>query len=112
MYRQIIESAYGGSPDNFHVARKDDELHVELTYPPYTDADNANGQCRHVYVNQESVRASDGIRVHYDFERDGFVIEQPEPYEVEREDGVFEGREKWIEVAFCQSWKFDKRETD
>ena len=112
MYQKIIESEYGEGTMNFHIAKRDDTVHVELTYPPWTDADNSHDQCRHVFVNQESVRASDGIRVHYDYDRDGFVIEQPEPYEVKGKPTshgtpVYEIREKWIEVAFCRSWAFD-----
>lgn len=106
-HKKIHESEYGESPLNFHVAKHGDELHVELTYPPWTDADNKNGQCRHIHINQEAVRASDGIRVHYDYSRDGFVVEQPRPYMV-LEDDCYHCRETWIEVGFFQSWAFDR----
>ena len=105
-YRKIFESEYGESQLNFHVAKSGDELHVDLTYPPWTDADNKNGQCRYVCVDQEAVRASDGVRLHYDYQRDGFVVEQPKPW-VELIDGCYHGREKWIEVGFFPSWRFD-----
>jgi hypothetical protein len=105
-YRKIIQSPYGKHVDNFHLSRRDDALEVALTYPPWTDADNKGGQLRHVQINQESVRASDGIRVHYDYERDGFVIEQPKVrYEPDGEDAL-KMVEEWIEVAFCPSWRF------
>lgn len=109
MYKKIHESEYGGGPLNFHVDKLDDVLNVDLTYPPYTNADNHNNQCRYIKVNQESVRASDGFRTYYDFERDGFAIEQPQIRLVCTGPDSFEEPEDWIEVAFIQSWQFDRR---
>lgn len=106
MFKKIHESEYGDGPCNFHVAKRGDVLEVDLTYPPWTDADNQHGQCRYVSVDQEAMRASDGVRLHYDYERDGFVVEQPKPW-LELVDGVYEGRETWIEVGFFKSWQFD-----
>lgn len=111
MRNKIHESEYGDGPMNFHVAKAGDTLRVELTYPPWTDADNKNGQCRYVYVDQEAVRASDGVRLHYDYQRDGFVVEQPRPF-MRIVDGVYRCDETWIEVGFFQSWKFDRPQED
>lgn len=104
---KIHESDYGDGPNNFHVRKYGNELHVRLTYPPYTDADNEHGKCRYIHVNQESVRASDGVRLHYDFERDGLVIEQPRPRLVATDKDSYETVEDWIEVGFFPSWHFD-----
>lgn len=109
IYKKIHESEYGYGPCNFHVTKDGDELHVELTYPPWTDADNKSGQCRHVYVNQEATRASDGIRMHYDYARDGFVVEQPKPVLKCIGPNSYEEPDEWIEVGFFKSWKFDGR---
>ena len=98
----IHESEYGDGENNFHVIKHGDVLDVTLTYPPYTDADNAHDQCRHIEVNQESVRASDGIRMHYDYDRDGWVIEQPRVRDPNPDI------EEWTEVAFIQSWALDE----
>lgn len=102
MREKIHESEYGGSPKNFHVTKCGDELHVELTYPPYTDADNAAGQCRYIVVDQESVRASDGLRLYYDFDRDGFVVQQASTFEWEADDAKCDP--DWQEVGFFKSW--------
>jgi hypothetical protein len=107
-YEKIFESGYGESPNNFHIAKSGDELNVTLTYPPWTDADNKNGQCRHIRINQEAVRASDGIRVHYDYERDGFVVEQPKPRLVAIGKNSYDQIEDWSEVGFFQSWARDE----
>ena len=108
---QIHESDYGNSPNNFHISKEEDRLHIELTYPPHSDAENTHGQCRYVYVNQESVRASDGIRIYYDFERDGFVIEQPKQRIIVREN-YDEIIEDWIEVGFFRSWHLMRGEEE
>jgi hypothetical protein len=107
MFKKIHESEYGDSPLNFHVDKRGDELHVDLTYPPWTDADNKNGQCRYVCVDQEAVRASDGVRLHYDYQRDGFVVEQPRPHMKVTGPNSYDSVTEWIEVGFFESWKFD-----
>lgn len=106
-HMEIHKSTYGDKPFNFHIAKHKDELHVELTYPPKDDAENAHGQCRYVVVDQESVRASDGIRLHYDYRRDGFVVEQPKNRLVKKGDRTYDSITDWIEVGFFESWKFD-----
>ena len=103
---KIHESEYGRGPNNFHVTKNGDTLEVDLTYPPRSDEENNNNQCRYVHVDQESVRASDGIRLHYDYARDGFVIEQASTFEWEADDQVCDP--DWREVAFIRSWARDK----
>ena len=98
----IHESKYGGDPNNFHVHKRGDELHVTLTYPPWDDASNKGGQCRYVVFDQEAVRASDGIRISYDYDRDGYKIEQATVFAWEVKDEVCDPG--WVEVAFIQAW--------
>ena len=47
------------------------------------------------------VRASDDIRVSYDFERDGWKIEQASRFSFEISEPF---NEDWQEVAFIQAW--------
>ena len=86
------------------VAIEEDGLtaHVDIWYP------ECEGRPKFLNVGLIDVRASDGVRLHYDFERDGFVVEQPKPI-VERveEDGCIVCGEEWIEVGFFQSWRFN-----
>jgi hypothetical protein len=103
-YKRVIKSKYGGDPDNFHIGRMDNELYVTLAYPPRTDADNKNNQCRYVVVDQESVRASDGIRISYCYERDGYVIEQNAPTMEPTGPNSSKRVDRWREVFFAQSW--------
>lgn len=96
---QIRKSEYGGSPNNFHISRKDKELLVELTYPE-TNKDGV----AYIEVDQESVRASDSVRLHYDYDRDGWVVEKPTKLCWNSSDK--ECDMGWREVAFIQSWLF------
>lgn len=85
-------------PDQLHRYGK--MLSIELWYPGV--GDNADiielGLCH--------VRAADSIRIHYDFERNGYVIQQ-DAYA--NHDGWSESKEDWQEVAFVGAWA---RETD
>ncbi len=105
---KIHQSRYGGLPENFHVVKSDDTLQVTLTYPPRSNHENKNNQVRYVEFDQESVRASDGIRIYYDYDRDGYVIEQPKTRLLPtKRKGSYDSRTKWIEVGFFQSWRFE-----
>lgn len=103
----IHESEYGGSSMNFHVEKSGDTLRISLTYPPRSNEENEAGQCRYIFANQESVRASDGIRLHYDYERDGFVIEQPKTRLRKLGPNSYLDDPVWIETGFFKSWHFD-----
>ena len=51
-------------------------------------------------------RASDSIRISYDSERDGWVIEQASTFEWDGTDKVCDM--DWQEVAFIQAWAREK----
>jgi hypothetical protein len=114
MYKKIHESEYGDSPHNYHVTQHDDTLDVQLTYPPWKDSDNpGKRKVRFVTFDQEAVRASDGIRIHYDYERDGYVIEQPRPRLVgTAKKNSYEEATDWIEVGFFGAWAASLRTAD
>lgn len=94
--------------NNFHCVRHGETLHVELTYP---DLEQAG--MKYVVFDQESVRASDGIRLSYDYGRDGYVVEQPKPKFVTKRipDGsCFEEQiDEWVEVGFFRAWALVRR---
>jgi hypothetical protein len=59
------------------------------------------------------VRASDGIRLSYDYARDGYVVEQPKPKLVAVDHHgtpCLAHEEDWIEVGFFGAWALDHRE--
>lgn len=101
---------------NYHLTRyfPDQVLYVELTYP-----ENGPEKAHTVEINQEAVRASDGIRVRYDYRRDGFSIMQPFPVtrQVSKEESDYRiaytsDEEEWLEVYFCSSWRFHSPESE
>jgi hypothetical protein len=103
-YEKIHQSEYGGTSHNYHLSKFRDELRVELTYPPYTDEDNTGDQIRYVRFDQESVRASDGIRIHFDFARNAYIIEQPKHHLRKTGDGSYEDITIWVEVGCFEAW--------
>jgi hypothetical protein len=75
-----------------HPALQDAKIHdgvmyVDLWYPKQPDGVKA------IEIGLMAVRASDGIRIEYDFDRDGWVIKQPGG-----------DSSDWQEVAFVESW--------
>ncbi|HEV7337481.1 MAG TPA: hypothetical protein VGO06_16040 [Bosea sp. (in: a-proteobacteria)] len=96
---------------NFAIQRTGDLLSLRLSYPPYTDADNPAGKrrkVRQVEITQSSTRSSDGIRVIYDYARDGWVIEQPRCRIVEPSPDPSDPEPELLEdcdkVAFVRAW--------
>lgn len=59
-----------------------------------------------VEISLCDIRAADNIRVWYDFDRDGWVIEQPSISSWPAGDTVCD--EGWTEAAFCPAWQFDQ----
>lgn len=73
-----------------------DTAYYDLEYP------GINDNPIYLELGLMHVRASDGIRVSYDFERDGWKIEQASKFSWDIEDTVCD--RDWQEVAFVQSW--------
>jgi hypothetical protein len=69
---------------------------LDLWYP------RTEGHPTHVEVGLVDVRAADSIRISYDFERDGWKIEQASTFEWAADDKVCDP--DWQEVAFIQAW--------
>jgi hypothetical protein len=75
-------------------------IKVELSYP------RIEGKHNCIDIDLLDVRASDGIRVMYDFDRDGWVIMQPRVTHPRESDNSYGYHEEWIETAFVQSYPF------
>jgi hypothetical protein len=80
-----------------------DTIRIEFAYP------RLEGHIKYMELGLQDVRASDGIRIHYDFERDGYVVEQP--YVNEKDMGTYidASTDTWEEVGFFQSWALEKK---
>lgn len=68
---------------------------VNLLYP------RSDGHVSQLQISLYEVRAADDIRISYDFERDGWKIEQEE---ILNDHGAYTGTGDWKEVAFVQAW--------
>jgi hypothetical protein len=79
-----------------HVHREDNNLQADLWYPRSAGAINS------VTVGLVDVRSTDGIRVSFSFDRNGWVIQQASRFEWPPEDEVCDM--DWQEVAFIPSW--------
>lgn len=82
-------------------------VRVEMDYPKATNINT-------VEVGVTAVRAVDNIRVHFDFDRDGWVITQPQRWHTPHptEPNVFELQEEWVEAAFCPAWQFELEKSE
>lgn len=70
--------------------------YIDIWYPQSED------NPKYVRLDLMDVRAADDIRVSYDFERDGWKIEQASKFSWPPDEEVFDP--DWQEVAFVQSW--------
>ena len=72
-----------------------DTIQVDLEYPRSRDE-------KFIRIDLCDIRASDGLRISYDFERDGWKIEQASVFGWDSDDKVCDP--DWQEVAFIQAW--------
>lgn len=93
-----------------HFSVEGDTMHVEFWYPPHTaaDAGKPNANPRYAILGLTAVRAADDVRVSYDFERDGWKVEQAQVFSWPLEGPA---DPEWKEVAFVQAWA-SKRDVD
>lgn len=83
---------------------------VNLFYPPYETDEIPIDKTKYVEVGIDHVRAADNVRLHYDFERDGWSIEQASIFEWEIDDIVCDP--DWQEVAFVKAWGRQKDDNE
>ena len=85
-----------------------DELSATIWYPRSKTEPGESEKPRAVLVGLCDVRAADDIRVSYDFERDGWKIEQAQRFCWETDDE--ECDPCWVEVSFVQAWAKEDHE--
>lgn len=78
-----------------------DPIKVDLMYPRAPDLPDT------IDINLIDVRAADGIRISYDFDRDGWSIKQASVFSWDGEDSVCDP--DWQEVAFIKAWAREKK---
>lgn len=73
----------------------EDAILVDLCYPRCGQRPTA------VEVGLSDVRAADSVRISYDFDRDGWIVQQATRFSWEMHEDPNQG---WVEVAFVQAW--------
>lgn len=76
-----------------------DTIHIDLWYPD-RDGEPSSNRINKISVGLVDVRSADDIRISYDFNRDGWKIEQASVFEGDTDD--FDP--DWQEVAFIKAW--------
>ena len=84
---------------NIEVEIRENTANVEMWYVRHNPV-------KFVKLGIVDVRAADDIRISYDFDRDGYKIEQASTFEWDSDDDVCDP--DWQEVAFIQAWQRDK----
>lgn len=100
--REILTGEHG--PD-FNYDQQE-TLVVELWYPRLSkdlDPSQPRYKAQFVEVGLVDVRAADNVRISYDFQRNGWRIEQAQVHQWDSEDKVCDPL--WKEVAFVQAWQ-------
>jgi hypothetical protein len=77
-----------------------DTLVARLSYP-------RDSKVRYVEVELEDIRAADSLRISYDFQRDGWIIEQASTFSWPADDPQCDP--DWQEVAFVRAWGRERR---
>lgn len=75
---------------------------VELMYP------RSCTNCDSVQIDLCDVRATDGLLISYDFDRNGWSIKQASTFSWDADDK--EMNPDWQEVAFVESWAREKKD--
>lgn len=82
------------------IAFRDDTATIDIWYPTQNDI-------KFIEVGLMDARAADNIRCSYDFNRDGWKIEQASKFEWEENED--DSDSDWQEVAFIKAWGRDRR---
>ena len=85
-----------------HVAQRGDTLQSDLWYPGGAARRDMEAEPTYVRIGLYHVRAADDVRISYDFDRDGWKVEQDKRAHL---DGI---DEEWTEVAFVEAWAFEE----
>lgn len=92
--------------ENLQVWKDGNLVNMDFYYPRTKDAVDT------FEVGMTDVRATDSIRIKYDFPRDGWVIYQPKTTIIRVSEDILKEETEWIESAFCPSWNFEEEDDE
>lgn len=84
------------------ILEKKDTVEVEFLYP-------RSNQIKYIEVGLCDVRASDNIRISFDFDRSGWKIEQSYFNEIYKENYIEASENIWEEVGFFPNWNLEDK---
>ena len=84
------------------VIERNNTIVAEFLYP-------RNNQIKFIEVGMCDVRATDNIRISFDFERSGWKIEQPYINEKDMGSYIEASEDTWEEVGFFPNWNLKEK---
>jgi hypothetical protein len=84
------------------IEEREDTITTEFLYP-------RSNQIKFIEVGLCDVRATDNIRISYDFDRDGWKIEQSYINEIDKGSYIDAATNIWEETAFLPSWNLEEK---
>ena len=81
---------------------KNDTIVAEFAYP-------RSNKIKFIEIGLCDVRATDNIRILFDFERSGWKIEQPYINEVQMDTYIDSSENTWEEVGFFPNWNLEDK---
>lgn len=100
--RSLFDDRYELPQTVTNIDWHDDTIRIDLWYPRVDDAPSV------LKVGLMDVRAADDIRISYDFDRDGWAIQQASTFSWGPEETAYDM--DWQEVAFIKAWGRKKDE--
>lgn len=79
-----------------------DTIVAEFAYP-------RQNQIKFIEVGLSDVRAADNLRISYDFDRDGWKVEQAYINEIDKGTYIDAATNIWEEVGFFQAWALESK---
>lgn len=92
--------------ENMQIWRDKNLVNLDFYYPRSKESVDT------LEVGLTDVRATDSIRIKYDFPRNGWVIYQPKTTLVTVTSNYLREETEWIESAFCPSWNFEEEDEE
>jgi len=84
------------------VMERNNTIVAEFLYP-------RNNQIKFIEVGMCDTRATDNIRISFDFERSGWKIEQSYINEIQKDGYVDASVNIWEEVGFFPNWNLEEK---
>ena len=86
------------------ITEREDTIVAEFLYP-------TQNKIKFIEIGLCDVRATDNIRISFDFERSGWKIEQPYINEIDKGSYVDAATNIWEEVGFFPNWNLEDKGT-